>query len=101
MSDQIVIAEGEKWVCSSEEWDYDAATRTLTALKPKGERKYPDPERVPFVDPLTRSVGKPHTFIEYTPGLGDVVCLDCGWQGNGFELKAQACPLCDGRCADL
>lgn len=31
---------------------------------------------------------------------GDVTCLDCGWKGKGRELKAQACPVCDGRCAD-
>lgn len=46
---------------------------------------------------------KPHegmTVATYTDDLGRVVCLDCGWKGSGFELKAQACPVCDGRVAD-
>ncbi len=30
-----------------------------------------------------------------------VVCLDCGWTGGEIQLKAQACPLCDGRVADV
>lgn len=29
-----------------------------------------------------------------------VVCLDCPWEGLISELKAQACPVCDGRVAD-
>ena len=29
-----------------------------------------------------------------------VMCLDCGWQGSDYQLKAQACPVCDGRVAD-
>lgn len=37
-----------------------------------------------------------HPSIDY----GKVICLDCGWQGVGSQLKAQACPVCDGRCAD-
>lgn len=32
--------------------------------------------------------------------FGRVTCLDCGWRGRSLELKAQACPVCDGRCAD-
>ncbi len=31
----------------------------------------------------------------------NVVCLDCGWKGVDSELLAQACPVCDGRCADV
>ena len=30
-----------------------------------------------------------------------VQCLDFGWQGKVYQLKAQACPVCDGRVADL
>lgn len=33
--------------------------------------------------------------------LHKVQCIDCGWQGFDYELKAQACPVCDGRCADV
>lgn len=29
-----------------------------------------------------------------------VTCQDCGWYGEESRLKAQACPLCDGRVAD-
>lgn len=32
--------------------------------------------------------------------MSDATCLDCGWTGRGYQLKAQACPVCDGRCAD-
>lgn len=32
---------------------------------------------------------------------GRVICIDCGWRGVGYELLAQACPICDGRCADV
>ena len=28
-------------------------------------------------------------------------CLDCGWKGPETSLKAQACPCCDGRVADI
>lgn len=30
-----------------------------------------------------------------------VVCLDCQWNGCSCQLLAQACPVCDGRCADV
>lgn len=33
--------------------------------------------------------------------LPRVLCLDCGWHGFDTELLAQACPVCDGRCADV
>ena len=51
--------------------------------------------------PLARAIelSRPLTTITHTDDLGKVVCLDCGWQGSGFELKAPACPVCDGRCA--
>ena len=35
-----------------------------------------------------------------TVDLTRVQCLDCGWQGLGCELRAQACPVCDGRVAE-
>lgn len=58
MTDTIHIPDGEKWLCSSEEWDYDAATRTLTARKPKNQRKYPDPERISSVGMYKRRLAK-------------------------------------------
>lgn len=30
-----------------------------------------------------------------------VKCLDCEWFGHESQLRAQACPLCDGRCRDI
>lgn len=39
--------------------------------------------------------------LKSLPIKGKVVCLDCGWLGHESQLKAQACPLCDGRCADV
>ncbi len=35
------------------------------------------------------------------PSYDRVTCTDCGWIGFAFELKAQACPVCDGRVADV
>lgn len=29
-----------------------------------------------------------------------VRCLSCAWAGRGFQLVAQACPLCDGRVTE-
>ena len=29
-----------------------------------------------------------------------VRCSDCGWFGLGRDLWAEACPFCDGRCAE-
>lgn len=29
------------------------------------------------------------------------VCLDCHWKGYAYQLLAQSCPVCDGRCADV
>ena len=30
-----------------------------------------------------------------------VCCMECGWSGFAVELKAQACPVCDGRCREI
>lgn len=30
-----------------------------------------------------------------------VRCLECGWEGRGWNLKAEACPHCDGRVEEL
>ena len=30
-----------------------------------------------------------------------VRCLECGWLGVGWHLKAEACPVCDGRVEEL
>lgn len=29
-----------------------------------------------------------------------VACMTCSWTGFGYQLKAQACPMCDGRVRD-
>lgn len=31
------------------------------------------------------------------PDMTPVGCLDCDWIGFGYQLIAQACPICDGR----
>jgi hypothetical protein len=38
--------------------------------------------------------------VEPAPDTIRVRCLECGWQGIGAELLAQACPQCDGRVAE-
>ena len=38
--------------------------------------------------------------VAYQP-YPKVTCLDCGWIGRDYELLAQACPVCDGRVADV
>lgn len=40
-------------------------------------------------------------LMQLRPKRPYVVCLDCGWKGPELALKAQACPVCDGRCADV
>lgn len=51
---------------------------------------------------MTLRMALPHAPRKRTDpqDTGAVQCLDCGWRGQGFQLKAQACPVCDGRVAD-
>lgn len=35
------------------------------------------------------------------PEAVPVICMECGWSGVGAELKAQACPVCDGRVREI
>ena len=38
--------------------------------------------------------------LNIDPSLMRVRCLDCGWSGLGRDLWAEACPFCDGLCAE-
>lgn len=52
---------------------------------------------------LGQKIDGPAILIDNDPPLDmlNVLCLVCGWKGKGYQLKAQACPVCDGRCADV
>lgn len=39
-------------------------------------------------------------FIESTRDQTRVRCIDCGWLGQAHQLKAEACPICDGRVGE-
>lgn len=49
------------------------------------------------IEEMTVAEFQAHLF---TPDLMKVRCLDCGWLGHGDQLKAQACPECDGRVGE-
>ncbi len=48
-----------------------------------------------------KRVADAHAAGLLNPLIARVICLDCGWRGLDSELLAQACPVCDGRCADV
>ena len=66
------------------------ATMTPDELKTEGER----------LDAKAREL---MALTPRTPWMSQerVTCLDCDWNGIAHDLKAQACPVCDGRCADV
>lgn len=46
-----------------------------------------------------RNAAGSHVAVD-TLDMTRVRCTDCGWLGFGYQLAAQACPVCDGRVGE-